>query len=96
MGRAVFPSGTGLELRAGWAEFQPLGGPNLLEPLGTPNDLECDWLSALRMVAQVSTGVGLKGGRLQASLWRGFGALLGARLWALLEARTLGLSRDRN
>ena len=37
MGRAVFPSGTGLELRAGWAEFQPLGGPNLLEPLGAPH-----------------------------------------------------------
>ena len=48
MGRAVFPSGTGLELRAEWAEFLPLGGPNLLEPLGTPNDRERSWLSPMR------------------------------------------------
>ncbi len=47
MGRAVFPSGTGLELRAGWAEFQPLGGPNLLEPLGAPHYRERSWLSPM-------------------------------------------------
>ena len=73
----MFPSGTGLELRAGWAEFQPLGGPNLLYSLGAPHDRECGWLSALRMVTQVPPGVGLDGGRLQASLGAGLWVLLG-------------------
>ena len=47
MRRAVFPSGTGLELRAGWVEFLPLSGPNFLEPLGAPLDRERIGLSPM-------------------------------------------------